>query len=210
MGITGRKKDLLEELQRQFPNQILIQSFDNTKDDIGKNLTELISRLNGLDLLILSSGTGEINSSLNWTVEKEAIDLNVTAWTEIADFTFNFFKQQKSGHFAAITSIAAIRGEGRAPAYNASKAFQASYLEGLRKKAVYKKLKITITDIRPGFVKTAMAKSYTRFWEAPVEKAAKQIFHAIEKKKKVVYITRRWWIVAQFLKIAPDWVYYRI
>lgn len=210
VGITGRRKNLLEELEQEFPATILIQPFDHTSEHLEKNLGELISKLGGLDLFILSAGNGELNSSLNWQVERATLDLNVIAWTEIADFVFNFFSNQKYGQLAAITSIAAIRGEGRAPAYNASKAFQANYLDGLRKKAVYEKLSISITDIRPGFVKTAMAKSYKRFWEAPVEKAAKQIYIAIQKKKKTVYITKRWNLIAFMIKILPDWIYYRI
>lgn len=61
------------------------------------------------------------------------------------------------------------------------------------------KLKIFVTDIRPGFVDTAMAKGNGLFWVAPVEKASKQICTAIQKKKKIVYITRRWKFIAQIL-----------
>ena len=210
VGITGRRKNLLEELQHKFPDRVIIRSFDNVNDNIEENLSALIESLGGLDLLVLSSGTGDLNTSLDWLIEKNTLDLNVLAWTHIADFTFNFFRQQGHGHFAAITSIAAIRGEGRAPAYNASKAFQANYLEGLRKKASQEKLNITITDIQPGFVKTVMEKSYTRFWEASAAKAARQIFYAIERKRRKVYITKRWWIIAQLLKIAPASIYNRI
>lgn len=210
VGITGRRKNLLRDLQQQFPQNISIQSFDNTQDDVEKNLTQLIEKLGGLDLMIISSGTGDLNPELDYSVEKQIIDLNVTAWTAIADFTFSFFRRQNHGQLVAITSIAAIRGEGRAPAYNASKAFQANYLEGLRKKTVLDKLRIPITDVQPGFVETSMAKSEIRFWEATPEKAAKQIFSAIKSKRKKVYITRRWWLIAQVLKFTPDWIYNRL
>jgi short-subunit dehydrogenase len=210
VGITGRRKNLLEDLQSQFPQNIFIQPFDNTQDDVAKNLRELIEKLDGLDLMIISSGTGYLNPELDHSVEKQTIDLNVTAWTAIAGFAFNFFKKQNRGQLVAITSIAAIRGEGRAPAYNASKAFQASYLQGLRKKTVLDKLRIHITDVQPGFVETSMAKSEVRFWEATPAKAAKQIFFAIESKRKKVYITKRWWLIAQVLKLTPDWIYNRL
>jgi hypothetical protein len=41
------------------------------------------------------------------------------------------------------------------------------------------------------------------FWVAPVEKAAKQIFNAIKRKKNVVYITKRWRFIGYFLKAIP-------
>ena len=210
VGVTGRRSNLLEELHQQFPKNIFTQCFDNTKDDIEKNLSALVSQLGGLDLMIISSGVGYLNPSLDATVEKQTLDLNVTAWTAVTDFSFNFFTEKKSGHLAAITSIAAIRGEGRAPAYHASKAYQAIYLEGLRKRSFMLKLNIKVTDIQPGFVKTAMPRSYKRLGEASIEKAAKQIFSAIESKKKKVYITKRWWVVAQVMKVLPDWIYHRL
>ncbi len=210
VGITGRRGNMLQEVQHQFPDLISIQRFDNTTEDISFHLNQLINRVGGMDLFILSSGTGNINLSLDWNLEKEMIDLNVVAWTEIVDFIFHFFQKQRKGHLTAITSIGSIRGEGRAPAYNATKAFQANYLEGLRKKSVYEMLNISVTDIQPGFVKSAMAKSYNHFWEASVEKAAQQIFNAIQKKKKKAYVTNRWWFIAQLLKILPDWIYYKI
>ena len=62
---------------------------------------------------------------------------------------------------------------------------------------------ITITDVRPGFVDTAMAKGEGLFWVASVQKAAEQIFEAISQKKQVVYITKRWRLIALFLRIIP-------
>ena len=135
--------------------------------------------------------------------------MNVSAWTAMADFAYLFFKEQRHGHLAAITSIAAIRGEGRAPAYNASKAYQAHYLEGLRKKSIHDHIPVFITDVQPGFVKTEGVRG-DRFWEASAEKAARQIVRAIEKRKKKVYITKRWWFIAQLLKILPQSIYNRI
>jgi short-subunit dehydrogenase len=62
---------------------------------------------------------------------------------------------------------------------------------------------ITVTDIRPGFVDTAMAKGNGLFWVAPIQKAAEQIVEAIQQKRKVVYITKRWGLIGYFLKIIP-------
>ncbi len=210
VGVTGRRKELLDELYDLYPEQVVPLAFDNTKEDATHKLQLLISKLGGLDLLVLSSGTGNINSALDWSIEEDTLLLNVVAWTRIADYTFNYFNAQGSGHFAAITSIAAIRGEGRAPAYNASKSFQANYLQGLRKMAIHKKLRISITDIQPGFVHTTMAKGTGRFWEASPEKAARQMLPAILHKRKKVYITKRWWFIAQILKVLPDYLYNRV
>lgn len=114
------------------------------------------------------------------------------------------------GHIVGISSIAGIRGRDEAPAYNASKAFVSSYMAGLRHKSVKYNRGITITDIRPGFVQTAMASNPRAFWSAPVDKASRQIYRAIKKKKKVIYITKRWNLIALLIRITPDWIYNRI
>lgn len=205
VGITGRRTALLEEMKAANPEQIIYKTLDiQDTESIDNHLTELTSELGGLDILILSSGTGDLNPELSFDSEKNTINTNVLGFTAIADWTFNYFLQQKSGHFAAISSIGGLRGNSIAPAYSATKAYQINYLEGLRIKASKSKLPVFISDIRPGFVDTAMAKGEGLFWVVPVEKAAKQIINAIDQKKKVTYISKRWIIFACLMKLLPN------
>ncbi len=210
VGITGRRANLLENLKRQAPNSFVAAKLDCTNENSIQYLKELILELGGLDLLIISSGTGDINPSLEYETENRTNQLNTIAFTRIVTWGFNFFKGQGYGHIVAISSIAGLRGGAASPAYNASKAYQINYLEGLRQKVTKEKLKIAITDVRPGFVDTAMAKGEGLFWVAPTKKAALQIVTALKKKKEVVYITKRWRIIAVVLKILPTWVYKRL
>ena len=207
VGITGRRRKLLKDLEKENPSQYVIKSFNiNDTKNISKHLKGLTKELGGIDLLIISAGTGDINNDLDFSIEKRTIDTNVLGFTAIADWTFNFFQNQKHGHLVGISSIAGLRGSGQAPSYNATKAFQINYLEGLRQKA--SKLKgITVTDIRPGFVKTRMAKGKGQFWVAPPKIAAKQILNAIRKKRKIAYVTKRWSLIAIVLKFLPKIIY---
>lgn len=163
VGITGRRKNNLEEIKETKPESYIIKSFDCTTESNSEKLNELVNELGGLDLLVMSSGTGDLNENLNYEIERKTIGLNVHAFTEIVDWTFNFFKKQGKGHLAAISSIAGIRGSRIAPAYNASKAYKLNYLEGLRQKAKKTGKPIFVTDIRPGFVDTDMAKGEGQF-----------------------------------------------
>ena len=61
-------------------------------------------------------------------------------------------------------------------------------------------------SLEPGFVDTPMALGENVFWMVPVEKAAQQIYTAIKKKKRVVYVSKRWILVAWVLKIVPTWL----
>jgi len=44
------------------------------------------------------------------------------------------------------------------------------------------------------------------FWMASLEKASKQIYKAIKRKKRRVYISKRWNLIAWVLKIVPSWL----
>ncbi len=208
-GITGRRKNKLNELKASNPDKFLVKSFDSATENNTEKLSELTNELNGLDLLILSAGTGDINQNLDYEIENRTNRLNVIAFTEIMTWAYTFFEKQGYGHIAVISSVAGLRGNRAAPAYNASKAYQINYLEGLRQKALKSGKKIFITDIRPGFIDTEMAKGDNLFWVSSPEKAAKQILTAIKKKKDVAYITKRWRIIGFILKILPNFIYKR-
>lgn len=119
----------------------------------------------------------------------------------IAGWAFKTFQRQSSRHLVAITSLAGMTGSDLAPGYNASKAYQVNYLKGLCKKAALLKLPVNITDIRPGFVNTAMAKGNGLFWVAPAEKAASQIITAIKRKRRLAYVTKRWALIGLLFRI---------
>ena len=210
LGITARRLSELERLQQSHPKRYILSAFDCTTTDNTAKLSELTDQLGGLDLLIVSAGTGDLNKDLNLTIEQKTNQLNVVAFTEIVGWAFNFFQQQGKGHLVAISSIAGIRGNRMAPAYNASKAYQINYLEGLRQKATKSKHPIYITDIRPGFVDTDMAKGDGQFWVASKEKAAQQIYTSIKRKKRVVYVSKRWWIIAFILCLIPTRIYTKL
>lgn len=211
VGMIGRRETLLKEIASQDAECYCYRMADVTDvAHAAHMLDELAAEMGGLDLLVVSAGTGEVNPELDYTLEEPTLLTNVVGFTRIVDWGFRFFEHQKAGHLVVISSLAGIRGSGAAPAYNATKSFQMNYAEGLRQKAVKSKLPINVTDIRPGFVDTAMAKGEGLFWVCPVGKAVQQIHRAIRKKKKVVYVTRRWRWVAVLLRWMPNFIYARM
>lgn len=204
VGITGRRDELLISIQKQFPDKIYYKQMDvQDLSTIESICNEVVHQLGGLDLLIISAGIGEENKRLDFSIENNVIKTNVQGFTCLADWGMNYFRNQGHGQLVNISSIAGLRGNGEAPSYNATKAFQINYLEGLRVNANKLSTFIYVTDVRPGFVNTAMAKGEGLFWVAPVEKAAEQIYSAIKRKKKVVYVTKRWFLISYLLKIIP-------
>lgn len=211
IAIVGRREDLLQEIAATYKDKYIYRVCDiNVTDVLMSSLDDIFNQLGGIDLMIISAGTGELNPELVYQLEEPTLKTNVLGWTCIVDWTIKQFEKQGFGHLVSISSVGGLRGSGIAPAYNATKAFQINYIEGMRQKVNKLNKKIFVTDIRPGFVDTAMAKGNGLFWIAPVEKASKQIYTAIQKKKKIVYITKRWKFIAQILKLIPSSLYCKI
>jgi short-subunit dehydrogenase len=209
VGITGVENNIVNELNNVSNNNLNVKYLDCTSLQNSEIINDFINWLGGLDLIVFSAGIGQLDKNLGYEIENEANQLNVLAFTEIADKAYKYFESKENGHFVAITSIAGLRGNRIAPAYHAAKSYQISYLEGLRHRAINSKLSLTITDIRPGFVDTGVVNDKF-FWMASKEKAAQQIFNIIKKKKNVAYVTKRWLLIALILKIVPSWIYNRI
>lgn len=219
VGVTGRREELLDSLQMEFTdspkealisdNRIVTECFDVTGKENISHLQSLINKLGGLDLLIYNSGFGDPSPTLDWIIDKKMVDINVNGFIEIVNFSFNYFVRQGHGHIAATSSIASNRGNSFAPAYSACKAFISCYLEGLYLKAYRMKMPLFITDIQPGFVRTKDIKIKGQFWVVPVTKAVRQIFNAIENKRFRVYVSKRWWLIAKLMRMAPGFIYRR-
>jgi len=211
VGIVGRRTQLLEELHQQYPANAVVATADITRHDATKQAIRLLHQeLGSMDLAIVCSGTGDLNPTLDYELERPTLNTNVMGWTFVVDTLYRLFEQQGSGHLVAITSIGGLRGEMGAPAYSATKAYQINYLEALRKKAFKAGGSIIVSDVRPGLVDTAMAKGDGLFWVMPVEKVVCQIRNAIRRRKSKVYVTRRWHVLAIINKNLPFALYRRM
>jgi short-subunit dehydrogenase len=210
LGITGRRLELLQSLQSELSTPSYVANFDvSNSEDCQKHFKRLLEQLGGVDIVIINSGLGSTNPEFPLQEELQTVAVNVVGFTAIANLAYHYFVAKKSGHIVGISSIAAVRG-GPVASYNASKAYVSSFLEGLACRAHAQQINLCITDVRPGFVDTAMAQGDGQFWVAPVELAAKQIIAGIEREKRVVYVTRRWRLIAGLISLLPFSIYKRL
>ena len=211
VGLVARREKLLKEINVEFPESTLIEVIDiNDYKNAIVGVNDLIDKMGGVDIFVVSAGIGFMNEEIDLEKEIKTIETNVTAFTAMVNVAYKHFVQRKQGHLVLITSIAAVRGARQCPAYNASKAFQANYLDGIRQSVFHKKLPITITEIQPGFVDTDMAQGDNLFWMASPQKATQQIYRTILNKKEFAYVTRRWCIIGWLLRLIPTWIYKRM
>lgn len=201
LGLAARRTERLKAVGEDIGGAH-VAAIDVTDDDARERFEELVESLGGVDLVVLSAGIGRYNPDLQWGDECDTVDVNVRGFTALATAAIEHFEATDGGHLVGISSVAAEVGSPTLPAYSASKAFVARYLEGLRYRAA--DADVTVTDVRPGFVDTPMSPESDRFWECSAETAAAQIARAIRKDEDVVYVTRRWWLVSKVLGVLPD------
>lgn len=204
LGLAARRLRLLVDYASSDPNVVSTKQLDLSQPDSAEIFAAMVEELGSADLVVISSGTGHLNPDLDWSPEEETIGTNVTGFARIACAAMKLFERQGRGHLVGISSIAALRGAGEAPAYGASKAFMSRYLQGLHFRAKKSGLPIRVTDVRPGFVDTAMMKADKPFWVASPRKAAEQIADAIAKEKRIVYVSRRWSLIGHLLRHLPE------
>ncbi len=204
LGLAARRMERLQALQKELPGACIHYLDLAQPDEARQNFERLASQLGGLDILIANAAIDKSPSLPEWKAEQDLIRINVAGTIAVIDAAVEIFQRQNSGHIVGVTSIVAVRGNGRNPAYSASKAFLVNYLEGLRQRLP---ATIRVTDIAPGFVDTRMIEDRKRsgkaFWVASPDTVAKQIWQAIQKGKRKVYVTRRWKLIACLLQWMP-------
>lgn len=205
VGLAGRRSSVLEELCKQYANANYVTLDVRDWKETIKAIDILFNRMGKVDLFLLSSGVGWMNADYNWERDLCTIETNVLGWTSVVNHAYKKIAEQREGHLAAISSIASLRGLAPAPSYSASKAYQVHYLEALRQRAMASKLPIAVTDIRPGFVDTPLLTNTKKFfWIVSVDKAAQQIVSALDKRKAVATVTKRWLALSYIIKVIPN------
>ena len=206
VGVAARRVELLQDI-----GAVETEAIDVTQKEATVKLRNLIERLGGMDLFFYSSGIGKQNRELQENIELATMATNAVGFTRMIGEAYRYFAERGEGHIAAITSIGGTKGLGPAPAYSATKAMQNTYLEALEQLSNAKGLKISFTDIRPGFVDTALLNDDFHYpMMLKPEAVAKDIVKAIHAKKHVRIIDWRYRILTILWQLIPRWIWRRI
>lgn len=208
IGIAARRTDRLMEFKAQAPNRIEVETIDVNSDEAEDLLLSLIAMVGGMDLFFYAPGIGKQNPTLEADIETATVTTNALGFTRMIGVAFRYMANNGGGHIAAITSIAGTMGLGPAPSYSATKAFQNTYLQALEQQANMRKLHIRFTDIRPGFVDTALlndGKNYPMLLHK--EDVAHEILEAVRRGSHVRVIDWRWRIITALWRCIPRCVW---
>lgn len=199
VAVVGRRKAEIEKMKLEAPGNTTGYECDIAEiEATHRTLDAIAEEMGMIDLIIVCAGIGELNPDLDMETELMTVRVNVEGWTNCVDRAFNLFCAQGRGHLVAITSVGGLQPTAAAPAYSASKAYQINYVKSLQRKA--KGSAVKVTEVRPGLVRTRMAKGEGLFWVMPADKVARAITKAIGRKRRLLVTDRRWRAVNFMLK----------
>lgn len=214
VAIAARREDKLRDVAQAVPGKIIYKALDVTAPDAAARFGDLIEANGGMDALLFASGVGFANPDLSPGLDNEIIAVNVKGFTTIINAAYLYFKataNTERGRIAAITSVAGTKGLGVAAAYSASKRYQQNYLQAIDQLARMQRVNVGVTDIRPGFVRTALLdpdKAYPL--TMAVGYAAPLVVKAVLRGSRVATIDYRWRAINAAWRLIPDWLWPRL
>ena len=153
---TGTKTEKLDNLKEEFP-KINILKFDiSDHPKIEEFIENVLSKLNGLDVLVNNAGITMDNLSLRMKNEEwqKVIDINLSSTFFLCKYAIKKMLKNKYGRIVNITSIVGHTGNLGQSNYSASKAGIIAMSKSLA--IEYAKKNITINCVSPGFIQSNM------------------------------------------------------
>jgi short-subunit dehydrogenase len=203
VGVVGRRTEHLKQIKSTNQN-VFIERLDVSNTSKSNDVyNSLISKMNGIDILINCSGWGDINKEFDKEIDLKTIQTNVIGFTQTMNFFTNYFLNKKNGVLVNLSSIGGIRGGKFVGSYNSSKSYQITFLESLSISLSKLNKNIQITDVRLGPVKTKMLKGEGFFWVSSVNDTCEKIYKGINKGKRIIYNDSRWRLISNLLRVIP-------
>ncbi len=157
-----RKEKLLElqkDIESRFSVTVSIFAQDLTAQNAVSNLMQFIEQNNlQIDYLINNAGFGGIGAfhEREWAKDKQMIQLNILALTELTRMILPTMVKRKEGKILNISSVASLLAGPLQAVYFASKAYVTSFSN-----ALYEELKgtgVTVTTLLPAPTETEFGK----------------------------------------------------
>lgn len=174
-------------------------------------LTRADQEMGGLDLVVANAGVGTQRwaGKLTWQDVKPTLAVNVTGAAATLTALLPRMVERKRGHLVGVSSLAQYRALPQAATYSASKAFLSTFLEGLRMDL--SGTGVAVTDVRPGFVRTAMTapNKFPMPFLLEVDQAADIIARAIKEREPLCEFPWQMAAVMRSTRLLPASLYAR-
>ena len=171
-----------------------------------------VQALGRIDIALIAHGSLASQAACQLDVQLALREFSTNGTSVIALLTrlANELERQRAGAIAVITSVAGDRGRPSNYFYGSAKAAVSAYCEGLRARLF--KTGVTVTDIRPGFVETAMTRNLRLppLLVAQPDAVARRIVAGIDRRKEVLYTPSFWALIMLVVRNIPRPVFKRM
>ncbi len=167
--------------------------------------------LGGLDGVLIAHGVAGDQAACegDYALAEKVFRTNFLSVVSLLTFAAPEFEKQKSGFIAVISSVAADRGRQSNYIYGASKSALDAYLSGMRNRL--HDSGVQVLTVKPGFVATPMTAHLQKsvLFADPAD-VGQEIYHAILRKKDVVYLPWFWRWIMLAVKLIPESLFKRL
>jgi decaprenylphospho-beta-D-erythro-pentofuranosid-2-ulose 2-reductase len=149
----------------------------------------------------------QVLAQSDWTECQRILTINYVGAVSILNIVANAYEAQGKGTIVGISSVAGERGRQSNYLYGSAKAGFTAYLSGLRNRLFPKN--VHVLTVQPGFVYTKMTEGMPLpgLLTATPEIVAGVVYHAVAKKKNVVYVKWFWRWIMLIIKSIPEFMF---
>jgi short-subunit dehydrogenase len=179
-----------------------VLNFDSLKSALAECIAPAGDSLEGVVLCTGYLGDPEAaRKDLNEA--RRILDTNFTGSVLALNVLANYFEQKGKGFICALSSVAGDRGRQSNYLYGAAKGGLTTYLQGLRNRLYDSG--VQVITVKPGFVDTRMVFGRVKLpLVASPQAVARDIYHAVKRRKSVVYVPWFWRFVMLIVRSIPE------
>lgn len=197
------KVDLLVKNPQAKVINLSYDAEHDTMDRLDNILNQAFDFLGTIDLVLIAHGNlpNQELCQANYNEATQSLQINGLSVIELCHKLANRLNQGST--LAVISSVAGLRGRQSNYIYGTAKGMVNIYLQGLRNQLFAKG--IHVLTIMPGFVDTKMTTHLPKgmLWASP-KKVAKDIVHAINSKKNILYTPWFWRYIMVIVGAIPE------
>ena len=183
---------------------------DVLKEDAGATLLDALSVMPDVAICVVGLLGEQSDAEQDWRAAERIMRTNYVGPALLMGELANRFEQRRSGVLVGISSIAGERGRRANYIYGSAKSGFSAFLSGLRNRLW--RSGVHVVTVNPGFVRTRMTDhlDLPALLTVDAEQVADRVAVAIEKSRDVIYVGRRWRVVAFVLRAIPERLFKRL
>ena len=219
VGLIDREKSKLDAFADELCQTGIVCTASavdvRQREEVQNAVLQIVNALGPADILIPCAGICRASTVHDLKIFglEEIVRTNFLGMVYCIEAVLPSMLERQSGQIVGISSMAGVRGIPFEPAYSASKAAIAAYLESLRSEL--RPLGITVTTVFPGYVQTPLLDEINELMGGDMssgraftgEAAAATIMKAIERRRAHVYFPRPLGLSVRLSRLMPPRIY---